>query len=71
MKPFSKSFLLGLGGWIVLVIVLGLVPDYALAPEHTLAQFWLCSYQAVRMWWFLILVGSLIPALVFTAFWAE
>lgn len=71
MKTFSKSFLLCLGGWVGWVVVAGLVPDYALAPEHTIKQFWRCCYQAVATWWFLVLMGSLLSALVFTVFWAE
>lgn len=69
MKPFGKLFLLCLGGWIAWVIVAGLVPDYALAPEHNLEQVWRCSYRAAETWWFLVLIGSLLSALVFTAFW--
>lgn len=72
MKPFWKSFLLCLSGWVYLIIVAGGPLGNSSDPAGpSLAAFELYTYRLVATWWFLILIGSLVPALVWTALQAN
>lgn len=66
MKTFGKSFLFCLAFWVILSFV-GAAFDYSSDPVHTLKRFWFYHGMVVATWWSVMLVGSLLPALVFTA----